>query len=151
MHRILFDVPYEIIKSFESRILITKIKKDFTILQLFNELIKVIKSKPIILIEKLGGICGTNWEEEGPHREDIIKIDPRLRLAELPGVLIHELFHTLFPQLHENEVLSLEFMFVKKAKKWQINKIVNLSVQYCKLDFRFYIKRVHVKNILKRK
>src|SRR3989304_3751734 len=88
----------------------------FPVLYLFTGILTLIKSKPIILIEKLGGICGTNWEEEGPHREDIIKIDPRLRLAELPGVLIHELFHTLFPQLHENEEKK------KKKKKGEAKR-----------------------------
>lgn len=151
MYRYLFDVPHTLIRSFESRILITKIKKEFTIKQLFDELIKVIKSKPIVIVEKLGGPCGRNWGEEGPERKDIIRLDPRLYLSELPGVLIHELFHSLFPQLDEKEILTLEFLFMKKSRKWQITKIVNLTAEYCKLDFRFYKARVYIPKITRRK
>jgi len=149
LYRYIFDIPYATTKKFESNILFDKIKKEFTTQKLFNELIKVIKSGPIVNITKCGGVLGRN--NEGHRKPDEILIDPRIRLAELPGVLIHELLHSLFPQLDEREILGLEFFFTKKAKKWQITKIVNLTAEYCKLDFKFYIKRVHVKNILKRK
>jgi len=148
MFRIKFDIPLSLREKIESQLCFDKVKQVYTTKKLYDDLIKVIDSKPILLIKNCGGYLGLNDEDD---KHDTISIDPRVRVGELPGVLIHELFHSLFPQLIEPEVLKLEFWFMKKTNSKQVSKLVSHAFKKCGLKFIKYTKRVVVDDIGKRK
>lgn len=77
-------------------------------------------------------------------KKHLIRINTtRTRLDELPACIVHEILHSMFPQLHDDRyILDLEFKVMRVITKKQVNKLLQLVFSNIKWHFSHFERRV---------
>lgn len=130
------DIVWPIVNAFPVKHLIKKIfdtiqAKDFDLeFDTFKE-----EYAPYADIHFMGSESG---------KKHLIRINTtRTRLDELPACIIHEILHSMFPQLHDDKyVLDLEFKVMRSITKKQVDKLLHIVFSKIKWHFSHFERRV---------
>jgi len=151
VYRITFEIPSSLKESYISYLCFEKVKKELDFKKILKALTQVIKNRPKIKLTRIPGKHNClGYYDWPPPKNNLVVIDYRIQLNEFPGIVIHELFHVLFPQLVERDILKLELFFIDKIKKKDLNNLIILIWKYCNPEYTDWKKKISIK-ITKRK
>lgn len=125
--RVLFCPSPKTVEILNSTFLWNEVKK-YSKKKLITQIFKYLAAKDFrFQISKID-CFGEVFSEHG--EKDQIALSPTYAVfSDYPAILVHEVLHSIFPQLEENLILELEFRVMRNLSLKEANKILKYFFQ----------------------